>query len=203
MAGLRARIIELDQLLTGLQGTQAQAEQSLAHHSGGLERLETSEQALLEESLYYRERSLTARFRWQTVTDQARVLEAAMLEAQQSVAALREEQAKVLSRCEALRDALAGARARRETLQQILKDRSYTAETVQKLFAFNGEGTSADFRAVGLLADYAEVEQQYESAVEQFLRDELQYVVVETFRPCARGHQHAPRTGRRPRHVFR
>ena len=37
------------------------------------------------------------------------------------------------------------------------------------------------FRAVGLLADYAEVEPQYETAVEQFLRDELEYVVVETF----------------------
>ena len=34
---------------------------------------------------------------------------------------------------------------------------------------------------MGVLADYAEVEQQYESAIEQFLRDELEYVVVETF----------------------
>ena len=32
-----------------------------------------------------------------------------------------------------------------------------------------------------MLADYAEVEQEYESAIEQFLRDELEYVVVETF----------------------
>ena len=32
-----------------------------------------------------------------------------------------------------------------------------------------------------MLADYAEVEPQYEIAVEQFLRDELEYVVVETF----------------------
>ena len=37
------------------------------------------------------------------------------------------------------------------------------------------------FRAVGLLADYAEVEEKFESAIEQFLRDELEYVVVETF----------------------
>ena len=37
------------------------------------------------------------------------------------------------------------------------------------------------FRAVGLLADYAEVQEQYEAAIEQFLRDELEYVVVESF----------------------
>ncbi len=43
------------------------------------------------------------------------------------------------------------------------------------------EAKSRGFRAVGVLADYAEVEEQYEGAVEQFLRDELEYVVVETF----------------------
>jgi chromosome segregation protein len=34
---------------------------------------------------------------------------------------------------------------------------------------------------VGVLADYAEVEEQHEAAIEQYLRDELEYVVVETF----------------------
>jgi chromosome segregation protein len=75
---------------------------------------------------------------------------------------------------------LTGARARRGTLEQILNDHSYTAEAVQKLFAAN-EDSSRGFRAVGVLADYAEVEAQYEGAVEQFLQDELEYVVVETF----------------------
>ena len=32
-----------------------------------------------------------------------------------------------------------------------------------------------------MLADYAEVQEQYEGAIEQFLRDELEYVVVESF----------------------
>ena len=34
---------------------------------------------------------------------------------------------------------------------------------------------------MGLLADYAEVQEKYEGAIEQFLRDELEYVVVESF----------------------
>ncbi len=46
--------------------------------------------------------------------------------------------------------------------EQVLNDRAYTAEAVKKLFAANAETGSAaangrDFRAVGLLADYAEV----------------------------------------------
>ena len=66
-------------------------------------------------------------------------------------------------------------------LEQILQDHSYTAEAVQKLFAAKSAGAPDNFRAVGVLADYAEVQPQYEGAVEQFLREELDYVVVETF----------------------
>src|SRR5260370_2310036 len=81
----------------------------------------------------------------------------------------------------ALRDSLAGVRARHSTLTQIMNDRSYTADAVQKLFAANERGGGQDFRAVGVLADYAEVAEQHETAVEQYLRDELEYVVVETY----------------------
>jgi chromosome segregation protein len=69
-------------------------------------------------------------------------------------------------------------------VEQVLSDRSYSTETVQKLFANGGstsQGGTQTFRAVGLLADYAEVEPQHETALEQFLRDEFEYVVVETF----------------------
>jgi len=38
-----------------------------------------------------------------------------------------------------------------------------------------------------------EVEEQHEAAIEQYLRDELEYVVVETYEPCARRRFHAPR----------
>src|SRR6202023_1554692 len=76
---------------------------------------------------------------------------------------------------------LSGVRARHSTLTQILNDRSYTADAVQKLFAANERGGGQDFRAVGVLADYAEVEEHHEAAIEQYLRDELEYVVVETY----------------------
>src|SRR5580704_4565420 len=80
-----------------------------------------------------------------------------------------------------LRDSLSGARAKHATLTQVLNDRSYTADAVQKLFAANERGGGHDFHAVGVLADYAEVEQQHEAAIEQYLRDELEYVVVQTY----------------------
>src|SRR5207248_10841871 len=54
-------------------------------------------------------------------------------------------------------------------------------DAVQKLFAANERGGGQDFRAVGVLADYAEVPEAHEVAIEQYLREELEYVVVETF----------------------
>ena len=181
IAESRRRIQQHEQTLAQVQDAQAQAEQVLAHHSGALERLEQSEQALLEESLAHREGSQAADLRWQAVTERARFLERSLADAQQLLANYRRDQAEMTSRCDTLRESLAAVRARRHALGQVLSDHSYSTETVQKLFASNGHEASRDFRAVGLLADYAEVEPQYETAVEQFLRDELEYVVVETF----------------------
>ncbi len=181
IVGLRSHMAELDALLKRLQGTQAEAEQSLAHHSGALERLEKNEHDVLEESLYHRERSRVSEIRWHSVTERARRLEQSVKDAQAQIASLSKEQQEATARCQLLRDELAGARARRGTLEQILNDRSYTADAVQKLFASSGENNSRNFKAVGVLADYAEVQPQYEGALEQFLQDELEYVVVETF----------------------
>ncbi len=182
IAALRLSAAELGDELTRLHGEQAQAEQALAHHVEGVARYERQEQLLLEESLHHRERAQAADLQWHSVLERSRSLEQIVKNAQERITALRREQQETTAQAEISRDALAGGRARRSSLEQILNDRSYTADAVQKLFASDqGRNGSNGFRAVGVLADYAEVEQQYESAVEQFLRDELEYVVVETF----------------------
>ena len=182
IAALRRSAAELGDELTRLHGDQAQAEQALAHHIEGVTRYEQQEQQLLEESLHHRDRAQAADLHWQSVLERSRSLEEIVRNAQARISDLRRQQHEATAQAGASRDALAGGRARRASVEQILNDRSYTADAVQKLFASSqGGDESAGFRAVGVLADYAEVEQQYESAIEQFLRDELEYVVVETF----------------------
>lgn len=177
---LRQQTTHFGDDLLRLHGEQLRAEEAVAHYTGGEQRLEKQEHALLEESLEFREQAEAAASEWQGAADRTRTLEQQLAEGQERLARLRQHQQETTAEVEAARDSLAGARARRGTLEQILDDRSYTAEAVQKLFASNGEA-GRTFRAVGVLADYAEVEQQYETAVEQFLKDELEYVVVETF----------------------
>jgi chromosome segregation protein len=181
IAELRDAASRLTDDLTRLHGEQAQAEQALAHHLEAVERGEHREHQLLEESLDHRERAHAADLNWRTGVENAQRLESAVRDTQARIAELRSRQQDAGAMVNQSRAELADARARRFTLDQILNDRSYTAEAVQKLFAAQGSSSDRGFRAVGVLADYAEVEEQYEAAVEQFLREELEYVVVETF----------------------
>ena len=164
-----------------LHGEQAQAEQVLAHHAEEQARLDATGEKLRSEALTARTRLESADTAWQSADAEAQRLTSAVRETQSRIASLRGEHHTATARAEHARESLAGARARRGSLEQILDERTYTAEAVQKLFAANGQGESRGFRAVGVLADYAEVQEQYETAVEQFLRDELEYVVVETY----------------------
>ncbi len=182
IADLRSTAAEWSEELTRLHGEQAQTEQVLSHLTDGVGRFERQEQQLLEESLHHRERAQAADLNWQSALDRARHLEETVRKSQARITELRHAQHEATTRAEQARALLAESRARRGSVEQILNDRSYTADAVQKLFASNQNAdASGGFRAVGVLADYAEVEQKYENAVEQFLRDELEYVVVETF----------------------
>ncbi len=182
IASLRRSAAELGDELTRLHGDQAQAEQTLSHHIESVTRHEQREQQLLEEALHHRERAQAADLHWQSVLERTRRLEQLVRNAQARITDLRQQQHDATATASASRDALASGRARRASVEQILNERSYTADAVQKLFASSqGADESAGFRAVGVLADYAEVGQEYENAIEQFLREELEYVVVETF----------------------
>ncbi len=182
IATLRRTAAELGEELARLHGEQGQAEQTLAHHIESVTRYEQQEQQLLEESLHHRERAQAADLHWQSVLERSSRLEESVRNAQARIADLRRQQHEATAQSGAMRDALASGRARRASVEQILNDRSYTADAVQKLFASSQGGDGSEgFRAVGVLADYAEVGQEYENAIEQFLRDELEYVVVETF----------------------
>lgn len=178
---LRRRASEAGENLLRLHGEQKQAEEALVHQSEALRKLEANEHEVLETSMRARDDAEKAAYELETVSSQVNALKQSAAELQSKITGLREQRDRLTKEADALRDTLAGVRARHSTLTQILNDRSYTAEAVQKLFAANERGGGKQFRAVGVLADYAEVEEKHEAAIEQFLRDELEYVVVETF----------------------
>ncbi|HET8921711.1 MAG TPA: chromosome segregation protein SMC [Candidatus Acidoferrum sp.] len=178
---LRHSAAQAGESLLQLHGEQKQAEEALVHQAETLRKLESSEHDLLETSMHARDDAERAAYDHESASGQLNALKQAAATRLAGIVALREQRDAATKRAEALRDSLAGVRARHSTLTQILNDRSYTANAVQKLFAANERGGGKDFRAVGVLADYAEVEEKHEAAIEQYLRDELEYVVVETY----------------------
>ena len=69
-----------------------------------------------------------------------------------------------------------GIRNRLQTIGELAVQRAYSTESVQQFFnAVRGQ----DWAPLGILADFIDVDPEYESLVEDFLRWKLQYVVVQ------------------------
>jgi chromosome segregation protein len=181
MDALRRVATQAGESLLRLHGEQKQAEEALVHQTESMRKQEEREATLLESSIKVRDDAEQAAQDWQSAMTQAGELQKKANQIQTRIVELKQVREKTQKEAAALRDNLSAVRARHSTLTQILNDRSYTGEAVQKLFAANERHGGQEFRAVGVLADYAEVQEQHEAAVEQYLRDELEYVVVETY----------------------
>ena len=89
---------------------------------------------------------------------------------------------------EQLRAELSRHKARKDSLEEILSHRAYTTESVKRLFTALERGGAGDFRPAGVLADFVEVlDPAYEKATEEFLHEELEYVVVQSWNDAERG----------------
>jgi chromosome segregation protein len=80
---------------------------------------------------------------------------------------------------DSLRSEFATALGKKGSLEAVIAEHGYSTESVRRLFqsgAMQGGNTPA-----GVLADFLEVEPRYERVVEDFLRDELNFVVVKSW----------------------
>jgi chromosome segregation protein len=181
MEALRRAATEASESVLRLHGEQKQAEEALVHQKESLQKLESRETELLESSIRVRDDAEQAAQNLQSATIQLDQLQTQAAQLQARLAELRHTRERTSKEADSLRDSLSSIRARHSTLTRILNDHSYTGEAVQKLFAASERHGGQDFHAVGVLADYAEVLEQHEAAIEQYLREELEYVVVETY----------------------
>jgi len=78
-----------------------------------------------------------------------------------------------------LRAEYASAIGKKGSLEAVIAEHGYSTESVRRLF--QSGGMQGGLAPVGVLADFLEVESQYEGVVEDFLRDEFNYVVVKSW----------------------
>ncbi len=96
--------------------------------------------------------------------------------------------AETRKRLDALRHEASSLRARRDSLGQILSHRAYTTDSVKRLFQAAQRGETDGFAPAGVLADFIELTHpEFEKAAEEFLHEELEYVVVKSWDDARRG----------------
>jgi chromosome segregation protein len=91
----------------------------------------------------------------------------------------RQDETEAKKQMDGLRAEYATLLGKKGSLESVINEHGYSTESVKRLFQSGGlrEGNTP----AGVLADFLEVEDKYEHVVEDFLRDELNYVVVKSW----------------------
>jgi len=80
---------------------------------------------------------------------------------------------------DSLRAECAGLIGKKGSLEAVITEHGYSTESVRRLF--KSGAMSGGLAPAGVLADFLEVEDRYEHVVDDFLRDELNYIVVKSW----------------------
>jgi len=116
---------------------------------------------------------------FETVSQRVSGLAAEIVQVRQSLEAKRNEESEAKHRLDGLRAEFASALGRKGSLEAVIAEHGYSTESVRRLF--QSGSLQGGLAPVGVLADFLEVEPQHERVVEDFLRDELNYIVVKSW----------------------
>jgi chromosome segregation protein len=175
----RREATQLLQQLSQVRREHAQAEESLASVDRDASRLTGEREAATRdlEALGAERGQVSMRF--ETAAETLKRLEAELAAMRAEVTANRTEEQEARRRGDTLRAERASLTGRRNSLESLLREHSYSSDTVKKLF--RASSLSGNLKPVGTLAEFIEVGEQYESVVDEFLREELNYIVVKSW----------------------
>ncbi|HEV2645724.1 MAG TPA: chromosome segregation protein SMC [Acidobacteriaceae bacterium] len=115
------------------------------------------------------------------VTERLKALEEEIAGLRVKIDGARQQEAAAKRRGDQLRAERATLEGRRSSLDGLIREHSYSTDTVKNIFKATAKSGGAGMSPVGTLADFLEVDAQYEGVVDEFLRDELNYVVVKSW----------------------
>ena len=157
----------------------SQGEESLAALQREAERLSVEMEAARRdlEALGAERGQISLTF--ESVTDTLRRVEGEIATLRGEIETGRSEEEGARRYADQLRAEHATLSGRCHSLEALIREHSYSTDTVRKLFQSHSLG--GGLAPVGTLADFLEVNGEYESVVDEFLRDELNYIVVKSW----------------------
>ncbi|MBO0911408.1 MAG: chromosome segregation protein SMC [Acidobacteria bacterium] len=175
----RGEILECVGSLSNLRNQLTQAEERMAAADREARRLEGElEAARAQAEAFGGERGQLA-LEFESVSQRLAALGEEIREARDLLAVKKRQESEGKDRLDRLRAEYASSAGKKSSLEALIAEHGYSTESVRRLFQ---SGALQGGRApAGVLADFLEVEPQYESVVEDFLRDELNYIVVKSW----------------------
>ena len=188
----RRQGMHLLQRVGQVRNEEAQAAATLAGLERESERLQAESATAHEELQALGLQRGQAKLSFESVQDRLKRLELEISELRLQIEARRTEESTTKRRGDQLRGEVAAATGRRGSLEGLIRDHSYSTDTVKNLFRASARkaqqsGTGSD--TVGTLADFLEVDESHAQAVDEFLREELNYIVVKSWTAADQGIQ--------------
>jgi chromosome segregation protein len=116
---------------------------------------------------------------FETASQRVSALSTQIVDARAQLETKRAAETEAKRHLDSLRGQYASLLGKKGSLEAVIAEHGYATESVRKLFT---SGALQGGRApAGVLADFLEVEGRYEHVVDDFLRDELNYIVVKSW----------------------
>jgi chromosome segregation protein len=175
----RVAIFDTVSSASRLRNQLAQAEERLAGIDREARRLETEiSNANIQVDAFGGQRGqLTLEF--ETVTQRVNGITEEISQLRRLIESKKLDETKSKAHLDVLRAEYATALGRKGSLEAVIAEHGYSTESVRRLF--QSGVMQGGLAPVGVLADFLEVEPRFERVVEDFLRDELNYVVVKSW----------------------
>lgn len=170
---IKNQIAQADTYLAGIERERARVSKDEEIAAAELERLAGVKEGL---SARIAERQLQL----QNFATNRRQAEEGLQVRRRATAEMRHQIDQIRAECSRLR-------AKRESLDNILSHHSYTTESTKKLLLALENGRAGQFKPEGVLADFIEVDTTWERAAEEFLQEELEYIVVRNWSEAEQG----------------
>ncbi|MGA2966248.1 MAG: chromosome segregation protein SMC [Terriglobales bacterium] len=175
----RAAILEAVGGASNLRNQLTQSEERLAGIGREEQRLQADIATAASQSETFGGQRGQMAIEFEDVSQRASSLAAEIAGLRETIETKRCAESDTKKHLDSVRSEYATALGKRGSLEAVIAEHGYSTESVRRLFqsgAMQGGNTPA-----GVLADFLEVEPRYERVVEDFLRDELNFVVVKSW----------------------
>jgi chromosome segregation protein len=177
----QSRIAILDSVasISNLRNQLTQAEERIAASDREAHRLQSELVATKAQSETFGGERGQLALEFESVSQRVAALSDEISKNRELLALNRRQEGEGKGRLDRLRAEYATALGRKSSLEAVIAEHGYSTESVRRLFQ---SGAMQGGRApVGVLADFLEVEPRFEAVIEDFLRDELNYIVVKSW----------------------